>query len=191
MSTNAVPYELHQWTPIPIIYRKVVEVETPESHKLIQTKGRPENFGTNCGIHLMPRISDILQTLFRKSEAIESIFSFQIDLSTPDMESEGSNNDSLMHVDEAELIEEYEASKWHDKSCAELIEESNVHSASRLCHACRDLLSGRKVFQNFYKHYYYLSSFISAADRGCHLWGLTRSKIAGKPRFIDLLRTYG
>ena len=93
------------------------------------------------------------------------------------MESEGSDNDSLMQVDEAELIEEYDASEWHDKTCTEPIEETNVHAASKLCHACRDLLSGSRVFQKYYKHYYYFSSFRIAADRGCHLCSLTRSKI--------------
>lgn len=93
------------------------------------------------------------------------------------MESEGSDNDSLTQVDEAELTEEYHASEWHDKSCAEPVEATNVQSASALCHACRNLLSGNKVFQTFYKHYYYLSSFRTAADRGCHLCSLTRSKI--------------
>ena len=93
------------------------------------------------------------------------------------MESSGSDNDSVMQVDEAELIEEYDASAWHDRSCTEPVEETYIHSASALCHACRDLLSGSKVFQTYYKHYYYLSSLRTAADRGCHLCSLARDKI--------------
>lgn len=93
------------------------------------------------------------------------------------MESEGSDNDSLMQVDEAELIEEYDALEWHDKSCTAPVEKTNVHAASALCHACRDLLSGSKDFQTYYKHYYYLSSLRTAADRGCYLCSQARNKI--------------
>ena len=93
------------------------------------------------------------------------------------MESEGSDNDSLRQVDEAELIEEYDASEWHDTTCGEPVEQTNVPSASKLCLASRGLLSGSKVFQKYYKQYYYLSSLRTAADRGCHLCSLARSKI--------------
>lgn len=93
------------------------------------------------------------------------------------MESSNSDNDSFMQVDKAESTDEYDASEWQDKSCVEAFEEPNSGLDSRLCNACRCLFSGSKAFQKNYKHYYYLSSLRSTADRGCHLCVLVRSKI--------------
>lgn len=92
-----------------------------------------------------------------------------------------------------ESTEEYKALEWQDKSCLKPFEEPNVDLASRLCYACRGLFSGSKEFQKPYKHYYYLSSLRSTADRGCHLCILIRSKIDRETqnhRLSEVLRLF-
>lgn len=93
------------------------------------------------------------------------------------MESSSTDNDSLMKVDDAELLEEYDGSVWHDEDCLREFEEPAGTFGSTLCYPCQSLFTGHREEQKVYKHYYRLSALRTAAERGCHLCALVRSKI--------------
>lgn len=93
------------------------------------------------------------------------------------MESSSSDNDAFMKVDDAELLEEYDASEWHDEHAREDTSKLGNTWGSMLCSSCRNVFSGEKEALKFYKHFYYLSTLRITANRGCHLCKMVRNKV--------------
>ena len=93
------------------------------------------------------------------------------------MESSESDEDSIRAVDNSELFEQYDASRWCDKDCLRPCQDQNGFRGTRLCYACQNLFTGYREEQIFYNHYYRLSSLQITALRGCRLCTLIRSKV--------------
>ena len=92
------------------------------------------------------------------------------------MDSASSTDDAIRQYDESQQNEVYHESEWHDRDCTAEFANQDQSLTSKLCNACQGLFSGLRETQRTYKHYYHSSALRFAAENGCQLCALVRSK---------------
>ena len=93
------------------------------------------------------------------------------------MDSPSTTDDSFRRYNDSDQIEDYDESEWHDQDCTAPFTDNDQRLTSKICFACQRLFSGFKETQKLYKHYFHISALRTAADNGCQLCALLRSKV--------------